>query len=109
MHTSLDYENVYASAERIKSYGHRVIDFVFEKPIVAIISAIALFIILNSQVWILLSAYVAFRTIDFIANPFLSSQTNTKLVSSQLPAKPQVLQEVESAVLVESVMSAVLN
>lgn len=91
MHTDLDYKNVYLMAERIKSYSHRAIDFVFANPIVALISALAIFIILNTQVLVLISAYVAMKMIDFLATPITSSTSHLRMDSIPFSLRPEMV------------------
>jgi len=73
MFSGEDYSSVYDAAEKVRAFGHRTIDFIFQNPLVAIITAIALLIIFHTHVWVLLSAVLLFKAIelsvDYLTKP----------------------------------------
>ena len=64
MFSGIDYSTVYDAGEKVRYFGHRTIDFLFENPLVAIITALALLIIFNAKIWVLLSAVILFKAIE---------------------------------------------
>jgi hypothetical protein len=67
MFTSENYQSVHSFCSSVSLYGHRFIDAVFENPVTGLIYTVAILILLGSFAYLLVGAFVLYKTIQFVA------------------------------------------